>query len=296
MILNAGAHFLIPECIRWNGFSLSPVGSGLNADYHDQYIDDLKEYLLDMLSRDLATVGWDDRQALAVLLTKICCGRSRELWDTWRQRHTLPADMGFSPGPLVDEILSILQPWPPKQESICRVLNEVFDTGDIDAGNGILSLFITRSPTFAAGLRSLFSWQAVRICPPVGFLGTNSDSTQELLERCGADPKCIMYYRMASVLEVSYWEEALERGIDDEVLSSLLLFSLGNCSAGFTKYLLARGASVNFRSKFTHDFGRGWTALAYAANRGDREMVMALLDNGADVLLEVSDYWATNPS
>ena len=89
----------------------------------------------------------------------------------------MPEDTGFSPGPLVDEISSILWPWPHEQWTICRVLDVVFDAGDIDAGNGILSLFITRSPTFVAGLRSLFSWQAVRICPPVGFLGVNSDST-----------------------------------------------------------------------------------------------------------------------
>ena len=290
ILLNAGAHFSIPHCILWNRVGLFPVSSSLTAGYWGQYIDDLKEYLLDMLSGDLTTASRFDRQTLAILLTEICCGRSPELWDTWRQGHTLPADTGFSPGPLVDEILSILRPWPHEQESICRVLNVVFDTGDVDAGNRILSLFITRSPTFAAGLRCLFSWQAVRIRPPVGFLGANSDSTQELLERCGADPKCIMYYRMASVPEISYWEEVLEGGIDDEVLSSLLLFTAENCLSGFTKYLLARGACVNFRSKFTHCFGESWTALAFAAWLGKMKTVMVLLENGADVLMEVSGY------
>ena len=62
------------------------------------------------------------------------------------------------------------------------------------------------------------------------------------------------------------------------------------------EYLLARGsASVNFRSTFPSAYRRGWTALAYAAERGERELVMVLLNSGADVLLKLAGPGAGRP-
>lgn len=290
ILLSAGADISPRLCYQWDSFSLYPVSTVLAADHRDQYIDGLKEFLLDALSRDLLPIeDLLEAQALAGLLTEICCGRLPDLWDTWRQRHALPADTEFSPGPLVDKIVStvlrILLPTI-REGTIYQLLNTVFRTGDIDAGNGILSLFITRSPNFAASLGDLFTWREATINPPVNFLGKYSDSTQGLLERCGADPSCIMYYRMASVPEIAYWEEVFGKGVDGKVLNSLLLFSAAYCPIGHAEYLVAKGSCVNFRSIAARDDRQGWTALAYAADRGEREVVRLLLNNGADALLE----------
>ena len=164
------------------------------------------------------------------------------------------------------------------------MLNTVFCTGDIDASNEILSLLISRSPGFAEILGDLFSWREAKINPPVDFLGKNSDSTQGLLERCGADPSCIWYYRVASVPELAYWKEVLEEGVDDRLLNSLLLFSAAYRLAEFAEYLLSRGAAINYRSGFSCDRGR--TALEYAALWNDMEVAIFLLDSGADILQE----------
>ena len=58
------------------------------------------------------------------------------------------------------------------------------------------------------------------------------------------------------------------------------------CSIGHVEYLLSWGASINFQSKFWEGYHQGWTALAYAAAYREAEMVMFLLNNGADVLQE----------
>ena len=237
-----------------------------------------------MLSKDLDTIDPVGTQAWAILLTEICCGRSHELWDTWRQGRALPANTVFSPAPLVDEIASIvlLQSW--RSWSTWYLLNTVFRTGDINAGNEILSMLISRSPDFAASLGDIFSWREAMINPPVDFLGKNSDSTQGLLVRCGADQSCILYYRMASVPEIAYWKEVLEKGVDDKLLNSLLLFSAAYRPVEFTEYLLSRGAAINYRSGFSCDRGR--TALEYAALWNDMEVAIFLLDRGADILQE----------
>lgn len=246
--------------------------------------------MLAMLSRSLTTISELDIEALAILLTEICCGRSPELWDTWRQGHGLSADTVFLPGLLIDDIASMVMLQRSRGWGTYQVFDTMFRTGDIDAGNRILSLFITQSPSFAASIRSFFSWDQVSIFPPVKFLGKNSGTTQELLEGCGADPSCIIYYRMASVPEITYWEEIVGKGVNGEILNLLLLFSAANCSAKFAKYLLARSADVNFRSSLKNTVRPGWTALPYAVEQGERETIMAILKHGADVLQEVV-YW-----
>ena len=245
-----------------------------------------------MLSRDAATLDCDQRYSLSLLLTEICCGRSPELWDTWRQAHGLPADTVFSPDSLVDEIASTinLQGWPEDADTIYAVLNTVFRAGDIDTGTEILSLFVTRSPGFSAGLGRAFSWEQVEMSPPVYFLDNRSGGILELLEEYGADHNCIMYYTMASVPDITYWEEVLGRGVNDKVLNSLLIFSAEYCPTGHAEFLLSRGASVHFQSCFADEYRQGITALAYAAGEGKMEMAMLLLDNGADVLQEIADH------
>ena len=163
----------------------------------------------------------------------------------------------------------------------------MFRIGSIPAGDAILSLFITRIPGFSACLGRTFSWGRVEEQPPVRFLGNYNNSTPEILVECGADPNCLMYYTMASVPEIAYWEDFLGKGVDDNVLNSLLLFSAMECSIGHVEYLLSWGASVNFQSKFWGGYHQGWTALAYAAAYRKAEIVMFLLNNGADVLQSV---------
>ena len=188
-----------------------PACAAITVSSQNQYIDDLEEYLLGRLSCGLTTAGWDSFP-IAALLTEICCGRFPDLWDTWRQGHSLPADTEFSPGPLVDEITSLIMSLSGSQRGLVipQLLGTVFRTGDIGAGNEILSLLITRNPDFSACLGSVFTWEKVSVSSPLGFLGRNSNRTEELLEGCGADPNCILYYRMASVREITYWEEVLE--------------------------------------------------------------------------------------
>ena len=201
----------------------------------------------------------------------------------------MPADTVFSPGPLVDEIASaiILQDWPKEACTIHDVLNTVFRTGNIDAGKEILSLFATRSPSFSASLRREFSWEQLKMYTPAYFLDKKSSGIQELLEEYGADSNCVMYYTMASVPDISYWEEIFENGVEDKVLNSLLFFSVGHCPTGHVEFLLSKGASVHFQSCFAPENSQGWTALAHAAGRGRMDMVMLLLNNGADVLQEI---------
>ena len=203
------------------------------------------------------------------------------------------SETGFSPGPLVDEIASLImsQSWTNRGLVIRQVLNTVFRTGDIGAGNEILSLFITRNPDLSACLGKVFSWENCMIfLPSDDFLGRNSKRTQELLKGCGADPNCILYYRMTSVVEIAYWEEVLGEGVDDKVLNSLLLFSAAKLPAGFVAYLLSKGASVHYQASIAEGFQRGWNSLAFAAYHGKTETVMLLLNNGADVLQELMDY------
>ena len=287
ILLNAGARFEFPIQLCDGLYQCPPVLTGLTGDYYDQYIDDIKEYFLHMLSRDVATLDDGQRNSLSLLLTEIGCGRSPELWETWRQVHGLPADTVFSPGPLVDEVASIifLQGSPHQVMTIHHVLNTLFRTGDIDAGKEILSLFVTRSPSFSASLIRAFSWDRVSLRPPAYFLNKSS-GIQELLEENGADHNCIMYYAMASVPDIAYWEEALGEGVDDKVINSLLLFSAAYCPTGHAEYLLS---NVHFLACF-EEFFCGSTALACAAVRGKMEMVMLLLNNGADVLQEVQHF------
>ena len=289
ILLNAGASFGFPILLRRDYFQYPPVLTGL-AGYHDQYIDDIHESLLHMLSRDVATLDSFHKISLSLLLTEICCGRSPELWETWRQAHGLPADTAFSPGPLVDEIASIiaLQGSLDEVAIIYHVLNTLFRTGDIDAGKEILSLFVTRSPSFSASLIRAFSWEQVRMLPPVHFLNKNS-GMQELLEEYGADHNCIMYYSMASVPDIAYWEEALGEDVDEKVLNMLLLFSARSCPTENAEYLLSRGASIHFLGRVKNYFSE-ITALACAAVSGEMEMVMLLLKNGADVLQEFEHF------
>lgn len=274
-----------------NGLFLSD-SLGLTGDCYDRYLDDRNEYLSDILSRDVATLDWHDKESLTTLLIEICCGRHPALWDIWRQKHALPACTVFPPGPLVDEITSLMMAMPEDQfymtEEAKDMLNIVFYTGDVDAGNAILSLFITRSPSFSAYLGRNFSWERVGMSPPVHFLGKNGSGARELIERCGADPDCVMYYTMTAIPEIAYWEEVIRNGVDDKVLNSVLLFSSAYHPIEHVEYLLSRGASVNFRSRFPDwEWQRkGWTALAHAADKGKTEMVMFLLKNGADVLQE----------
>ena len=113
---------------------------------------------------------------------------------------------------------------------IYDMLKAVFRIGNIPAGDAILSLFITRIPGFSTRLGRTFSWGRVRERPPVKFLGNYNNSTLELLVECGADPTCVMYYTMVSVPEIAYWEDCLGKGVDDNVLNSLLFFSTMECS------------------------------------------------------------------
>ena len=167
------------------------------------------------------------------------------------------------------------------------VLGTVFRTDDIDAGEEILSLFAACSPIFSAGLEIAFSWEELEMSSPVGFLDNKSSGIQELLEKYGADRSCIMYYTMASVPHIAYWEEVLAKGVDEKVLNSLLIFSVEYCPTGHAEFLLSRGASVHSQSCFVGESCEGITALAYAAREGNMEMAMLLLDHGADVLQEI---------
>ena len=173
-----------------------------------------------MLSRDVATLDSSENLSLGLLLAEICCGRSPELRDTWRQAHGLPADTVFSPDFLVDEIASTvsLQGWPENAETLYAVLNTLFRTDDIDAGKEILSLLVTRSPGFSASLIRAFSWKEVKTNPPVNFLNKSS-GIRELLEEYGADHNCIMYYAMAIAPDIACWEEVLGEGVDDKSLT-----------------------------------------------------------------------------
>ena len=290
ILLNTGASFELPIFLYGAQYRqlCPPVITGLPEDYHNQYIDDINEYSLDMLSRDVATLDCDQRYSLSLLLTEICCGRSPELWDTWRQAHGLPAYTVFSPDSLVDKIASTisLQGWPGNADIIYAVLNTVFRTGDIHSGNEILSLFVTRCPGFSVGLGRAFSWEQVEMRPPVYFLDKKGSGIQELLEGHGADRNCIMYYTMASVPDIAYWEEVLGKGVDNKVLNSLLLFSAASCPTGHAEFLLSKGASVHFQSCFAGEYHRSRTALAYATWRSNMEMIVVLLKHGADVLQE----------
>ena len=282
----AGACFELPILLGDQHYHLCPPAiTGLTGEYHNQYIDDVNENFLHLLSKDLATLDCYQKHSLSLLLTETCCGRSPELWDTWRQAHALPADTVFSPTSLVDEIASaIILGWPEERFIIYDVFNTVFRTGDIDAGFEALSLFVTRIPSFSTSLGRAFSWEGVRMDPPVVFLDNNSSGIQRLLEECGADRNCIMYYTMASVPDIAHWEEVLRKGVDKKVLNSLLLFSVVHCPPGHVEFLLSRGASVHSESCFDHEYYDGRTALAYAASQGKMEMAMFLLSNGADVL------------
>ena len=91
---------------------------GLVGRYHNRYIDDLKEHLLDMLSRDLSTLRRDEEISLAILLGEIRCGRLPELWDAWRQGRALPADTPFSLDLLIGQILSLIDPPRPITRSL----------------------------------------------------------------------------------------------------------------------------------------------------------------------------------
>ena len=270
ILLNAGASFSSP--ILSSGHRFPYLGTNpsviprLTGDYHDQYIDDISEYFLDILSRDAANPDFCEGYKLCALLTEICCGRSPELWDTWRQARGLPADMVFSPCPLVDEIDStitiILQSRPEGAYLIYGVLIAVFRTGDIDVGKEILSLLVTRGSSFSAVLGRAFSWEQTEMWPPVDFLDNKGSGIQKLLEEYGADPNCIMYYTMVSVRDIAYWEEAIANGVDEMVLNSLLLISAGAFSTRHVELLLSSGASVNFQGYFGNRYPQGWTALA----------------------------------
>lgn len=259
---------------------------GLTGSYHKRYINDLRKHLLDMLSRDPSTLGAEEEKSFAILLTEICCGRLPELENTWQQGRALPADTPFSPDLLIDEILSLIMPRDraPSMCIVCQVLNAVFRTGDIGAGNEILSLLFRRSPSLSKYIARKFSWDSVHPFPPPHFLGISSDSTLEILEGCGADLNCLRYYAMASVSEIPYWSKVLRKGVGDAVINLLLLFSAMNGSAKLVQYLVAKGAIVNFHCGSTGPYPSGWTALAYSAQMGNTEAAVFLLSNGADIL------------
>ena len=113
ILFSAGANFSLPIIIPRDGYDRHYCPPAITdipliGHYQKQYLEDISEYLLGGLSRDVATLGYNERSSLCLLLTEVCCGRSAELWGTWLQAHVLPADAVFSPGPLVDKIASIM--------------------------------------------------------------------------------------------------------------------------------------------------------------------------------------------
>ena len=288
-LLDAGAHFSFRQY-----FSLSGIFDiGLAGSYHDRYIDDLKEHLLYLLSRDMSTLNREERTPLAIILGEICCGRLPDLWDTWLQGRALPADTPFSPDYLIDEVLSLIDPLdrPPTIGAVF-LFNSMFRRGaaNEDADIEVLSLLLRRRPSFSNYVGSLFTYDQLDTPALAFFLAFRSVRTMEILERCGADPNDLRIYAMMSVREIPYWEELIRNGVDDVVLNSILLRSAWTGSIDHVKYLVSKGANVNFRRGFTGSYRSGWTALACAALLGDTKIALYLLSKGADVLQDPVDY------
>ena len=276
-----------------HGFEMG-FDMGLAGSYHDRYIDDLEEHLLYLLSRDLSALSPEDGMSLAIILGEICCGRLPELWNAWLQGRALPADTPFSPDHLIDEVLSLIDPpgRPPTIYDVCHVFNEVFRRGAIneDASVEVLSLLLRRRPSFSNFVGSLFTCEKSGVSPPAYFLAFSSDRTMQILERCGADPNHLRLYAMMSVPKIPYWEELIRKGVDNIVLSSMLLHRAWRAPIDQVKYLVSKGANVNFRRDFTGLRRSGWTALACAAQMGNTETALFLLSKGADVLQDPVDY------
>ena len=294
-LLDAGAHFSFPfqRYCSLDGKHDFEMGfdMGLAGSYHDRYIDDLKEYLLYLLSRDMSTLSPEEGMSLAIILGEICCGRLPELWNAWLQGHALPADTPFSPDHLIDEVLSLIDPpdRPPINYDVCHVFNEVFRRGaaNEDASVEVLSLLLRRRPSFSNFVVSLFTWCREDSFAPAYFLVFSSDRTMEILERCGADPNHLRLYAMMSVREIPYWEELIRKGVDNLVLNLMLLNSAWKDPIDHVKYLVSKGANVNFHRGFTGPRRSGRTALACSALMGNTETTLFLLSKGADVLQEV---------
>ena len=291
-LLDAGAHFSFPfrRYSALNGMHRFGMGfdMGLAGSYHDRYIDDLKEYLLYLLSRDMSTLSPEDGMSLAIILGEICCGRLPELWNAWLQGRALPADTPFSPDHLIDEVLSLIDPpdRPPINYDVCHVFNEVFRRGatNEDASVKVLSLLLRRRPSFSKFVGSLFTCEQVDVSAPAYFLAFSSVRTMEILEGCGADPNDLRLYAMMSVSEIPYWEELIKHGVDDIVLNSMLLHCSWRGPIDHVKYFMSKGANVNFCRDFTDLDRSGWTPLASAAQMANTETALFLLNKGADVL------------
>ena len=244
----------------------------------------------------LSTLRRDEEISLAILLGEIRCGRLPELWDAWRQGRALPADTPFSLDLLIGQILSLIDPPGRLRDhyDVCRVFNSVFRTGaaNVDASIEVLSLLLRRCESFSNYVGSIFTWDFARCrsFPHAYFLAFGGDRTIEILEVCGADPNRLRVYAMESVPEIPYWEELLKKGVGDIVLNLVLLDRAIVGSIKCVKYLVSKGASVNYHHGATDPSQSGWTALAYSTQMGNTETALFLLSKGADVLQDPVDY------